>query len=159
MSRRVSRRTALKAMGAMATLLALPNARPVAFAESNPFSTMAFDPNERRTVAIVGSGVAGLTAAYLAAKAGFRVVVFEGDDRYGGRSLTVRPSDAAYREWWFDKYNPNRLFPRMYVSSYQESDRSPDPAPQVANMAIETWPSTNEPVELFLNATTAGLMM
>jgi monoamine oxidase len=113
---------------------------------------MAFDPNERRTVAIVGSGVAGLTAAYLAAKAGFRVVVFEGDDRYGGRSLTVRPSDAAYREWWFDKYNPNRLFPRMYVSSYQESDRSPDPAPQVANMAIETWPSTNEPVELFLNA-------
>jgi monoamine oxidase len=112
----------------------------------------AFDPNERRTVAIVGSGVAGLTAAYLAAKAGFRVVVFEGDDRYGGRSLTVRPSDAAYREWWFDKYNPNRLFPRMYVSSYQESDRSPDPAPQVANMAIETWPSTNEPVELFLNA-------
>ena len=40
----------------------------------------------------------------------------------------------------------------MYVSSYQESDRSPDPAPQVANMAIETWPGTNEPVELFLNA-------
>ncbi|MEL0127458.1 MAG: FAD-dependent oxidoreductase, partial [Actinomycetota bacterium] len=102
MSRRVSRRTALKAMGAMATLLALPNARSVAFAGSNPFSSMAFDPNERRTVAIVGSGVAGLTAAYLAAKAGFRVVVFEGDDRYGGRSLTVRPSDTAYREWWFD---------------------------------------------------------
>ena len=152
MSRRVSRRTALKAMGAMATLLALPNARSVAFAGSNPFSTMAFNPNERRTVAIVGSGVAGLTAAYLAAKAGFRVVVFEGDDRYGGRSLTVRPSDAAYREWWFDKYNPHRLFPRMNVSSYQESDRSPDPAPQVANMAIKTWPGTDEPVELFLNA-------
>ena len=113
MSPRVSRRTALKAMGAMATLLALPKARSVAFAGSNPFSTMTFDPNERRTVAIVGSGVAGLTAAYLAAKAGFRVVVFEGDDRYGGRSLTVRPSDAAYREWWFDKYNPHRLFPRM----------------------------------------------
>ena len=121
MSRRVSRRTALKAIGAMATLLALPNARSVAFAGSNPFSNLAFNPNERRTVAIVGSGVAGvagLTAACLAAKAGFRVVVFEGDDRYGGRSVTVRPSDAAYREWWFDKYNPNRLFPLMYVSSY-----------------------------------------
>ena len=118
----------------------------------NPFLKIPFDPEETRTIGIVGAGIAGLTAAYVAAKSGFRVIVLESDSRYGGRSLTVRPKDAAYREWWFNKYNPERLFPRMYVDEYQERLDSPASAPQIANMSVEYWSGTDEPVELYLNA-------
>lgn len=41
-------------------------------------------------VAIVGGGVAGLTAAYRLQSKGLKPVVFEGADRWGGRILTVR---------------------------------------------------------------------
>lgn len=50
-----------------------------------------------RTVAVVGSGIAGLTAAYELDKAGHDVVVFEAQDRVGGRMGTVRvgPVDVS----------------------------------------------------------------
>ncbi len=41
-----------------------------------------------RRVAVVGSGVAGLTAAYVAASAGARVTLYEADDRLGGHADT-----------------------------------------------------------------------
>ena len=44
----------------------------------------------RRDVAIVGGGVAGLTAAYRLANAGQRVTLYEGSDRLGGRMFTRR---------------------------------------------------------------------
>ncbi len=40
-----------------------------------------------RSVAVIGSGVAGLTAAYVAAKSA-RVTLFEADDRLGGHADT-----------------------------------------------------------------------
>jgi phytoene dehydrogenase-like protein len=46
-------------------------------------------------VAIIGGGMAGLTAAALAAKAGKRVVVIEKQSRLGGRAMTNR-KDGAY---------------------------------------------------------------
>src|ERR1700684_1146404 len=76
-----------------------------------------------RTVAIVGAGVAGLTAGWKLANAGFNVTIYEADSRYGGRSLTPRPVRPEYREWWFKKYNPEKLFPNMYVSEYHEDAR------------------------------------
>ena len=108
-----------------------------------------------RTVGIVGAGLAGLTAAYLLADKGFRVVVFEGDSRYGGRSLTVRPSDPAYRQWWFNRYNPQALFAEMYVSSYRENPASsPVPEEQTCRFRDRRWEPGEEdgPVELFFNA-------
>lgn len=107
-----------------------------------------------RTVAIVGAGVAGLTAGWKLANAGFSVTIYEGDNRYGGRSLTPRPVRAAYREWWFKHYNPERLFPDMYVSEYREDSRSPDPVPQICRFDDPTWnpASGKPPTELFLNA-------
>ncbi|WP_349368215.1 FAD-dependent oxidoreductase [Salinarimonas sp.] len=59
-------------------------------------------PGDGRRVGIVGAGVAGLTAAYELARAGYDVTIYEGDDRYGGRSLTVRPSDEGYKSWFLD---------------------------------------------------------
>lgn len=40
-------------------------------------------------IAVVGSGVAGLSAAWLLAKQGYQVQIFESDDRPGGHSNTV----------------------------------------------------------------------
>ncbi|HEX6203135.1 MAG TPA: FAD-dependent oxidoreductase, partial [Thermoanaerobaculia bacterium] len=47
-----------------------------------------------RTVAILGAGVAGLTAAYTLEKAGFDCRVFEARPVIGGRSLTLRYGDV-----------------------------------------------------------------
>ncbi len=108
-----------------------------------------------RAVVIVGAGLAGLTAAHVLADAGYKVMVLEADNRYGGRSLTARPSQTGYRDWWFGRYNPQRLFERMYVSEYRESGRSPDPARQVCQFADDRWDgpdSGHDPVDLFLNA-------
>lgn len=150
---KLSRRDVLRAASVMAAYLAAPGLEAGAQYTPPPsFANIPFNPDERRSIAIVGAGVAGLAAAFVAAQAGFRVAVFEGDNRYGGRSLTVRPTDADYRDWWFDKYNPHRLFPEMYVSSYQERPDAPDPQVQTGDFAIEYWPGTREPVELFLNA-------
>lgn len=47
--------------------------------------------NDQKTVAIIGAGPAGLTAAYLLAKAGIPVTVIESDPEYvGGISRTVK---------------------------------------------------------------------
>ncbi|MEM8572839.1 MAG: FAD-dependent oxidoreductase, partial [Pseudomonadota bacterium] len=59
-----------------------------------------------KSVAIIGAGIAGLTTAYELLRGGFDVTVFEAESRYGGRSLTVRPSDPDYKAWAIDRY-PN----------------------------------------------------
>ena len=48
-------------------------------------------------VAVIGAGPAGLTAAYLLSKDGYKVTVFEGDDIVGGISRT-----AQYKGYRFD---------------------------------------------------------
>ncbi len=52
------------------------------------------DIGKGRRVAILGAGMAGLTAALLLSRAGFTVTVIEASNRIGGRSLTVRPGDS-----------------------------------------------------------------
>lgn len=52
------------------------------------------DAGKGRSVAILGAGMAGLTAALLLARAGFAVTVIEANKHIGGRSLTVRPGDS-----------------------------------------------------------------
>ncbi|MGJ3262088.1 MAG: flavin monoamine oxidase family protein [Salinarimonas sp.] len=59
-------------------------------------------PGAGRRVGIVGAGVAGLVAAYELRRAGWEVVIYEGESRYGGRSLTVRPTDEGYKSWFLD---------------------------------------------------------
>ena len=46
-----------------------------------------------KSVAILGAGIAGMTAAHELSKAGYRCTVLEAADRAGGRNLTVRAGD------------------------------------------------------------------
>lgn len=147
----LSRRSLLRAMTALTGAVALPTLGPRRAHAAMPDLPANF--GKGRSIAIVGAGVAGLTAGWKLANAGFKVTIYEGDSRYGGRSLTPRPVRGAYRDWWFNKYNPERLFPAMYVSEYHEDARSPDPAPQICRFDDPNWkPGSGSPVELFLNA-------
>ena len=154
-----SRRTILKGLTALAGAYAAPSLltgfRAAQAAYPTTMPDLKPDFGKGKSVAIIGAGVAGLTAAYKLANAGFRVAVFEADSRYGGRSLTARPSDENYRKWWFGTYNDAHLFPAMYADRYQERRESPAPDLQTCTFMDDEWKKNGykgDPVELFLNA-------
>ncbi len=64
----------------------------------------------RGTVAVIGAGLAGLTAAYRLQQRGFDVTVFEARDRVGGRVWTVRKGDYIMD-----------LGAAFYLGTYRES--------------------------------------
>lgn len=100
-----------------------------------------------RSVAICGAGIAGLTSAWYLARAGFDVTVYEANRRYGGRSLTVRPTHDAYRRYFADRYG---ITDDTYVDRFQEVG-----GPElVCNFFDDGWDPDREeyPQELFLNA-------
>ncbi len=155
----ISRRAILKGMTALAGAYAAPSLltgfRNAKAAYQTTMPDLAPDFGKGKSVAIIGAGVAGLTAAYRLANAGFKVAVLEADHRYGGRSLTARPSDENYRKWWFDQYPETNLFPAMYADQYQERSDSPAPDLQTCEFMDERWKAAGyqgNPVELFLNA-------
>lgn len=51
-----------------------------------------------RSVAILGAGISGMTAAYELSKAGYRCTILEATGRTGGRSLTARGGDVLREE-------------------------------------------------------------
>ncbi|HEV2811639.1 MAG TPA: NAD(P)/FAD-dependent oxidoreductase, partial [Solirubrobacteraceae bacterium] len=59
-----------------------------------PFATRRADAAGAPRIAIVGAGLAGLSAGYRLARAGHAVTVFEGSDRLGGRCWTGRGAFA-----------------------------------------------------------------
>ncbi len=50
---------------------------------------------ERPTVAVLGAGIGGLTAAYELSRAGYRCVMLEASGRAGGRNMTLRSGDRV----------------------------------------------------------------
>ncbi|MEV6973742.1 FAD-dependent oxidoreductase [Kitasatospora sp. NPDC093806] len=70
----------------------------------------------RRTVAVVGAGVAGLTAAYELSRADARVVLFEAEDRLGGHAHTRSVSGADGRQLALDTgflVHNERTYPQL----------------------------------------------
>ena len=67
------------------------------------------------TVAVIGSGVSGLTAAYILRQRNFDVTVFEADDRFGGHAHThtIEDADATHRvDSGFIVHN-DRTYPQL----------------------------------------------
>ena len=148
-----SRRQLIQMSGLLAGFLAATAAKPLrAQTASEQVLPANLKTNSSKTIAVIGAGLAGLTAAYRAAQAGHRVHVFETASHYGGRSLTLRPQDIAYKEWWFKKYNPEKHFPRMYVSSFAERQDSPGKGAQACHFHVPSWEGFDDPEELYLNA-------
>nr|WOY07723.1 FAD-dependent oxidoreductase [Halobacterium salinarum] len=73
-------------------------------------------------VAVLGGGIAGLTAAQELAERGLDVTVYEANDRLGGkaRSIPVDGSDGLLGEHGF------RFFPAYYTNVVKTMARIPD---------------------------------
>lgn len=53
-----------------------------------------------KKVAVIGGGVAGLSAAWRLARKGHEVTVYEADDRMGGKLEQVIPAPAFRMRFW-----------------------------------------------------------
>ena len=81
---KIERRAVLRGAASLAGMALLPRLPALAAAEAR--------------VAIVGAGLAGLTAAYELSKVGLRSDVYEGSTRLGGRCYSIRFSDGQVAE-------------------------------------------------------------
>jgi monoamine oxidase len=67
----------------------------------------------RRSVVVLGAGIAGLVAAYELQKAGYRVTLLEARDRIGGRAWTIRGGDRVVQSGREDQrasFSPGQYF-------------------------------------------------
>lgn len=71
---------------------------------------MTSQTDQHSTAAVIGGGMAGMAAAYELHKAGFRVTVFETEDRVGGRIYTINKGDFVMD-----------LGTAAYLGTYRES--------------------------------------
>ena len=71
----------------------------------------------RKTVAVLGAGMAGLVAAYELNKLGHKAIVFEGSARVGGRAWTRKFSDGQYHEFGAMRFPASHDHTRHYASS------------------------------------------
>ena len=63
----------------------------------------SFVPGARRAVAVVGSGVAGLTAAHVLHSAGCYVTLYEADDRLGATPTPTGVTIASEQKRFIDE--------------------------------------------------------
>ncbi|MGZ8619668.1 MAG: flavin monoamine oxidase family protein [Actinomycetota bacterium] len=85
----ISRRDALKTAGVLGAGAALAACTPSSTTAPSPRSPAGALPTTPR-IAVVGAGLAGVTAAYQLLQAGLAVRLFEARDRLGGRCWTSR---------------------------------------------------------------------
>lgn len=146
-SHRITRRALLALLGTTAAGLAAPLRAYDGDDIADRLATLPPDLGRGRSVAVIGAGLAGLTTAWHLSRAGFDVTVLEAEDRYGGRSLTVRPQSDAYRRYYRDRYG---IGEESYIDRFAERDG----LEQVCAFDDDGWnPDAEEyPQELFLNA-------
>ena len=104
---------------------------PVPIASAEPFrppreSDFKLSGRGKRTVVVLGAGIAGLTTAYELGKAGYECVILEAKDRPGGRNWTARggttetdldgrTQKARFSEGQYMNCGPGRL-PQSHVT-------------------------------------------
>ena len=87
------------------------------------------------TVAVLGGGIGGLTAAHELAERGFDVTVYEANDRVGGKARSIPISDdeaGLLGEHGF------RFFPAYYRNVVDTMERIPDGDGTVADHLVAT---------------------
>ncbi len=70
-----------------------------------------------QTIAVVGAGIAGLTAAHRLKKAGLHPVIFESSDRPGGRMHSVRRGDFIFDLGTVAPIGGNPLLPELVAAA------------------------------------------
>ncbi len=95
-ARRFTRRTLLGTAGAAAAAAALPTVARAEEGNAEPGAAAASPAVKKADVAVVGAGLAGLTAARTIAAAGHSVVVLEGRERVGGRTWNRPITGGSY---------------------------------------------------------------
>jgi uncharacterized protein with NAD-binding domain and iron-sulfur cluster len=87
------------------------------------------------TVAVIGGGIGGLSAAQELAERGFPVSVYEANDRFGGKARSIPIDDSPaplHGEHGF------RFFPGFYRHVVDTMDRIPHAGGSVADNLLET---------------------
>ena len=69
----------------------------------------------RKKIAVLGAGMAGLVAAYELASLGHEVVIYEANDRIGGRAWTHRFDDGQYHEFGAMRFPMEHDHTRYYA--------------------------------------------
>jgi monoamine oxidase len=77
----------------------------------------------RKSVCIVGGGIAGLAAAYELATLNHRVTLLEASARWGGRIFTYRFSDGTYGELGAMRIPQSHGYVRHYLDEFQLKTR------------------------------------
>ncbi|MDH5021668.1 hydroxysqualene dehydroxylase [Halobacterium rubrum] len=80
---------------------------------------------ESRRVAVLGGGIAGLTAAMELAERGYDVTVYEANDRVGGKARSMPVDDDAGDDGLLGEHG-FRFFPAYYTNVVETMERIPD---------------------------------
>lgn len=79
-------------------------------------SIAKLDVGGRKSVAVLGAGIAGLSAAYELAKRGHRVTLLEGSQRIGGRIWTKKFESGSYHEFGAMRIPASHDYTRHYIN-------------------------------------------
>lgn len=82
---------------------------------------------EKKKIAVIGAGPAGITAAYELTKAGFSVTLYEASDRVGGLSKTIdlwnQKVDLGPHRFFSNDTKVNKLWLEVVEKDYRMVDR------------------------------------
>lgn len=67
----------------------------------------------KKTVAILGGGIAGIYVAYRLAQAGFKVVIFEKEDRLGGLAATFKVGSSRLEKFYHHFFQTDEVAIRL----------------------------------------------
>jgi tryptophan 2-monooxygenase len=144
------------------TFVDTPTMDYVKWLNASPLSIATFndDPSTHR-VAVIGSGGAGLAAAYELLRCGLDVTLYEATHRLGGR-LFASPSTQSQDGNWFEmgamRFTPSEQVLHYYATLFSNSGAStiqfdpggfPDPGSNLTYVAFQNqtyhWPAGGSP--------------